>query len=102
MMEEPKYYPGTTTPVRKSKYCVDALWRLALKDCAKEYWLGVRRMAEQVLKELEVLEILREHLRFMNDNHTAIHLVNNGCAGEYSKLRKVKEWMEDYEKFRDS
>ena len=55
-MEELKYYPGTTTPVRKSKYCVDALWRLALKDCAKEYWLGVRRMAE-LLKLKQWLEV---------------------------------------------
>jgi hypothetical protein len=48
--------------------------------------------------DLEVLEILRKHLRFMVENKTSLKIVNNGCGSENCELYKVKQWMESDER----
>ena len=48
---------------------------------------------EKIQQDLEVLEILRKHLRFMGENKTSLKLVNNGCAS--NDLVKVKQWLEE-------
>ena len=50
---------------------------------------------QQIKQDLEVLEILRKHLRFMGENKTSLKLVNNGCVS--NDLVKVKQWLEDNE-----
>lgn len=49
----------------------------------------------QIKQDLEVLEILRKHLRFMGEHKTSLKLVNNGCVS--NDLVKVKQWLEENE-----
>jgi hypothetical protein len=50
---------------------------------------------ETIKQDLEVLEILRNHLVFMGEHKTSLKLVNNGCVS--NDLVKVKQWLEENE-----
>lgn len=69
------------------------LEELELHEC-KEMWL-YRTSMQQIKQDLEVLEILRKHLRFMGEHKTSLKLVNNGCVS--NDLVKVKQWLEENE-----
>lgn len=89
-------YKGTTCVKRGSKECVDALWRLALKYCAKEYRLGVRRMAEQVLEDLDKLAKYKRAFEILKDKFQLRTVLNIG----YKELTKeeyelLEELMKD-------
>lgn len=107
MTGKEEYYKGTTCVKRGSKECVDALWRLALKDCAKEYWLGVRRMAEQVLDDLDELakykgafEILKDRLKIgvcLQDDYPDGYTLYGGGTKNINKeeYELLEELMKD-------
>lgn len=89
---------------RTSKEVLDGLHRLCLKGTDMVYWGMVRHMVEQIEKNLDVLEIIKEKKVDVG------YLLNEECEsyGDYNSYQscrqeriltedefsKVKEWLE--------